>query len=81
MVIGTGSTDATGHFTMPVAPPLYLGDRIFARDVCNNVDGPVITVQGGRVVPAMSVTMTAVLATVLAAVGLFGLIGLAAKRG
>jgi len=80
-LIGTGSVDATGHFMVPVAPPLNLGDRIFAKDVCDGSTGAAVTVNTGRVVPAMSMPMTAVLATVLAAVGLFGLVGLAAKRG
>jgi len=80
MVIGTGSIDASGRFSVPVAPPLGLGDRIFARDVCDGADGPVVTVQGGRVVPTMSLPMTAGLATVLAAIGLLGLRRMTAGR-
>ena len=73
MLIGSGSVDATGHFAINVSPPLRLGDRIYARDVCNGVDGDPITVNAGRVAPAASLPLTGVLGMVLAAVGAWSL--------
>jgi hypothetical protein len=70
--IGTGSLDSTGHFIVPISPPLEFGQRIFARDTCNDLDGPPITIVGG-VAPMLSDATILVLIAVLSSLGLLTL--------
>jgi hypothetical protein len=68
--IGTGSVNAQGVYVVTVSPPLAAGERIFARDTCNDLNGPPVVVGAGTVAPVMSMTMVIVLAFALGAVGL-----------
>jgi hypothetical protein len=52
VVLGTGGTDGDGRFTdgdvgIGLSRELVAGERIFARDTVNDIDGP-ITVVGPR---------------------------------
>jgi hypothetical protein len=75
--IGTGSVDSSGHYVINVAPPLIAGEKIFARDTCNGLDGPPIVVSAGTAAPVMSLPMIGFLALAL---GVFGLLGLSRTR-
>jgi hypothetical protein len=74
-LIGHGSVNAQGKFTIAVFPPLRSGQTIFARDVCNNLDGPPITVSLGPVAPVLSPPMMLAMVLALAIVGAFGSLG------
>jgi hypothetical protein len=66
VALGTSSANAAGSFVITVAPPLVTGQRIFARDTCNNVNGASVIVQFSAAVPDLSVWGAAVLALALA---------------
>ena len=69
VLLGTGSTDNTGQFVITVSPPLIAGHFIFARDTCNELNGPTVMVVAPREAPALSGIALAVLAGILALVG------------
>ena len=71
-VLGTGSTNGAGAFSITV-PPLKAGQIIFARDQCNELNGPPIIVTLPVAAPALSPTMLALLVTALGLTALFGL--------
>jgi hypothetical protein len=71
--IGTGSVNAQGLYIVTVSPPLVTGERIFARDTCNGLDGPPIIVGVGAVAPVMSLPMVVVLAFALGGIGFLAL--------
>ena len=75
--IGQGSVDASGNFTIGVSPPLAPGERIYPVDTCNNLTGPVYTVQSATEAPLMSPALVLML---VATLGIVGLLGLAAAR-
>ena len=66
IVLGTGSSNAGGAFVVSVAPPLVTGQRIFARDTCNNLDSAAVIVQFSAQVPTLNELGVTVLVVALA---------------
>jgi hypothetical protein len=56
-----------------VSPPLFAGERIFARDTCNDLNGPVTLVVGPTPAPVMSPLLIGALVSILGAVGALAL--------
>lgn len=74
-MIGIGSIDASGHFTVTLIAPLTVGEKIYALDVCVEpaLMGPVVIVPPPSVAPLMSPAMLLMLIATLSIVGLLGL--------
>lgn len=70
VLLGTGSTNSFGNFSITVAPALIADHKIFARDTCNSLDGPVTFVAVPVIAPLLSPTMVLLLAVTLGLVGL-----------
>ncbi len=70
VAIGTGSVNGVGVFVVTVSPALVAGERIFARDTCNSLNGPAAVAISPEAAPLMSTTMIGLLALTLSAVGL-----------
>lgn len=64
--LGMGNVDAAGNFFVVVAPPLVTGQRVFARDTCNGLDGAPVTVLFTSQIPDLSATGAALLVLLLA---------------
>ncbi len=73
--IGSGSKDFQGNFVINVSPPLKSGQKIYATDDCTDpiLEGPAVGLIPAAV-PAASSDMLALLAAVLALVGLAALL-------
>jgi hypothetical protein len=79
-LLGTGGVDANGLFVdamgnpgIPLAPPLSLGERLFAVDVCQDLVGPVATVSNRTLAPTASPLALALLAGLLSVLGVWRL--------
>ena len=86
-VLGTGGTDGDGRFTdgplgIGLSRALIAGERIFARDVVNGVDGPAVTVsaQPPTQIPTLGEYGTAALALLIGGALLWQLAALARRR-
>ena len=79
-LLGTGTTDASGNFTIELNRPLKDGDVIYVADVCdpfsraNPLIGPSTLIFSPAGAPALSPALT------LVALGLLGAIALLALR-
>jgi hypothetical protein len=73
VVIGSGTANAFGFFTVNVSPPLEPRQVIFARDCTDDLDGPPVGVTFATIAPAMSPRMIAFLALALGFLGLAAL--------
>jgi hypothetical protein len=69
-VLGTGSTDGGGNFSIAVSPPLVSGHKIFPQDTCNTLPGPPVTVGSQAAAPALTPIMMALLCAALGVLGL-----------
>ena len=74
VVLGTGSTDASGNFVITVSPPLVGGHKIFPRDMCDMVTGVPVVVALPVTAPALTPVMIVLLGAAL------GLLGFARTR-
>ena len=79
-LLGTGGVnasglfvDAMGHPGIPVAPPLSLGERLFAVDVCQGLVGPVAIVSNRTLAPTISPLALALRAGLLSILGVWRL--------
>ena len=73
-VIGTGGTNSSGKFTIPVSPALTCREKVFALDVCAEpaLMGPILVITCIPAAPTMSPPMVMVLVATLSLVGLLG---------
>jgi hypothetical protein len=72
-VLGSGPSGPNGAFDIPVAPPLALGQCIYAFDTCTDLVSAVRCVTAPAPAPAMS---PQALALALGALSLVALLGL-----
>ena len=82
-LLGTGGIDASGNFVdatgnlgIPLSRPLALGDALFATDVCQGLVGQVAVIGAPAPAPALSPTLLAVAAGLLALIGSLGVLRL-----
>jgi len=67
--LGTGSTDASGTFSITLSQTLVYGQKIFPYDTCNDLAGPAADVGWQTSAPATSAWLTAATAVALAVAG------------
>jgi hypothetical protein len=72
-VIGDGSTNAAGFFTITLRRALVAGEEIYARDDCLQITGPITVVARPAPVPVLSPAVLVVLSAALSVVGLLAL--------
>ncbi len=82
-LLGTGGIDASGNFVdatgnlgIPLSRPLVLGDALFATDVCQGLVGQAAVIGAPAPAPALSPTLLAVAAGLLALIGSLGVLRL-----
>jgi hypothetical protein len=73
VLLGTGSVNSQGRFSVAVSPPLREGERIYARDTCTNQSGPPVLVTAPAPVPVLSMRSLLGLVCYLILLGIFGI--------
>jgi hypothetical protein len=72
-LIGTGSVNSAGQFTVTVSPPLKVNERIFVVDTCSAVTSEVALIVLPSEAPALSPAGLAVLVLLLSLIGWVGM--------
>jgi hypothetical protein len=75
-ILGTGSTNALGQFSIAIMPPLSNNECIYAFDVCNDLLGPVECARSPAAAPALSPRLTVLALGMLSLIAVIGLIRL-----
>ena len=75
MLLGQGSSNGAGNFSIPV-PPLAVNQCVYVFDDCNDIVGPVACARAAAPAPAMSPRMTVVAMLILSLVALFSMLRL-----
>ena len=75
-ILGSGPTNAMGHFNIPINPPLGDNECIYAFDTCTMEISPVVCIRPAAPAPAMSPRVLGVALAMLSLIAFVGLLRL-----
>ena len=75
-LLGSGPSNASGFFNIPIAPPLQARECIYAFDTCSGLTSPVRCATQPAPAPALSGRALLLACVILSAVALLGLMRL-----
>jgi MYXO-CTERM domain-containing protein len=73
-LLGTGSTNGAGDFSIMLPAPITNNQCIYAFDMCNSLVGPPVCATAPAPAPALSPRMTLLAVLMLSAIALIGLV-------